>query len=196
MGGRTATERDGAGRGVWQWRGNGWQYPARDPSSKAGMPNNPPRRHHTVPRLYLQRFSAPSSGRRRLWVIDAESGHERPGSVSNETVRNDFYGPFESALAQRIDTGRIGRLFDRIEAGEALPLPRRRRQRFIFTSAFRRPERVRSVSTPTTCLSRTSRSTCAAMGSALTPRFCTHWPQGTSASRSGSCSRLPTLWLG
>ena len=83
------------------------------------MPNNPPRRHHTVPRLYLQRFSAPSSGRRRLWVIDAESGHERPGSVSNEPDRNDFYGPFESALAQRIDrSGAITVTLPYVEMGQ------------------------------------------------------------------------------
>ena len=42
--------------------------------------------------------------------------------MSNETVNQAFYGPFESSLARRVDTAHVSSLFDEIEAGRAFRL--------------------------------------------------------------------------
>lgn len=77
-------------------------------------PSKPSRRHHTVARLYLKRFE---SAEHQLWVSDARTGHQRRGSATNETVTNDFYGRFETALGRLVDTSTVEAIFDKIEAG-------------------------------------------------------------------------------
>ncbi len=83
------------------------------------------RRHHTVPRLYLARFGDASLAAKNphVWVTDAQTGKARHSSVLNQSVVNDFYGPFEDVLRDEVDTAQIVTLFDQIEAGNAFQMP-------------------------------------------------------------------------
>ena len=88
------------------------------------MKARPPRRHHTVPCLYLGRFRAMGVGGRhaQIWAFDAKGGAARLASVTNECVERDFYASVETILAEELDTPDISLLLDRIESGGASAL--------------------------------------------------------------------------
>lgn len=49
------------------------------------------RRHHTVPRVYLQYFSTERQHSKYVWVYDKSSGRIYEQNINNVTVKNKFY---------------------------------------------------------------------------------------------------------
>lgn len=88
------------------------------------MKARPPRRHHTVPCLYLGRFRALGVGGRhaQLWTFDAKDGTARLASVTKECVERDFYANVEAILGEELDTTELSLLLDRIESRDASSL--------------------------------------------------------------------------
>jgi hypothetical protein len=79
------------------------------------------RRHHTVPRVLLRRFSPmPRSENPPIWNLDLSNGRPSKTSVNNETVIRDFYRINQTATP--LSPGWAEQMLSRIESDAAEPI--------------------------------------------------------------------------
>src|SRR6266851_7427457 len=82
---------------------------------------NASRRHHTVPRVLLRRFSpVPRSENPPIWNLDLSSGRPSKTSVNNETVIRDFYRI--NKTSRPVSQGWAEEMLSRIESDAAEPI--------------------------------------------------------------------------
>ena len=82
---------------------------------------NASRRHHTVPRVLLRRFSpVPRSENPPIWNLDLSSGRPSKTSVNNETVIRDFYRINQTS--RPVSPGWAEQMLSRIESDAAEPI--------------------------------------------------------------------------